>query len=131
MEENNKKNNQNSTGCLIFFIIIGVILWLIISNIFSGNRTSSTSSSSSSEKPDDITLMSYAQLELEDNLSNPKYSSWLDDYTFINTGLRYKIEGEVTVNGTKSKFYLIIEFTNETYKEYKPISLQVGNNRIY
>ena len=81
--------------------------------------------------PTDMELMSYAQLVLDDNLNNPKYSRSTSDYKFIQTNLRYKIEGNVEVNSTSNKFYMIIEFTDETYKNYDLISLQVGNETIY
>lgn len=81
--------------------------------------------------PTDMELMSYAQLVLNDNLNNPKYSRSTSDYKFIQTNLRYKIEGTVEVNSTSNKFYMIIEFTDETYKNYDLISLQVGNETIY
>jgi len=81
--------------------------------------------------PIDMELMSYAQLVLEDNLNNPKYSRSTSDYTFITTLLRTKIEGTVTVNSISNKFYMIIEFVDDTYKEYDLISLQVGNEIIY
>ncbi len=81
--------------------------------------------------PTDMELMSYAQLVLDDNLNNPKYSRSTSDYKFIQTNLRYKIEGNVEVNSISNKFYMIIEFTDETYKNYDLISLQVGNETIY
>lgn len=81
--------------------------------------------------PTDMELMSYAQLVLNDNLNNPKYSRSTSDYKFIQTNLRYKIEGNVEVNSISNKFYMIIEFTDETYKNYDLISLQVGNETIY
>lgn len=79
------------------------------------------------KEPDEVELMSYAQIVLEDNLYNPDYSSYKGDYEFVGTGLRRKIEGKV--NG--EKFWMIIEFTDETYEEYDLISLQVGNDKIY
>lgn len=81
--------------------------------------------------PTDMELMSYAQLVLDDNLNKPKYSRSTSDYKFVQTNLRYKIEGNVEVNSTSNKFYMIIEFTDETYKNYDLISLQVGNETIY
>lgn len=81
--------------------------------------------------PTDMELMSYAQLVLDDNLNNPKYSRSTSDYKFIQTNLRYKIEGNVEVNSISNKFYMIIELTDETYKNYDLISLQVGNETIY
>lgn len=81
--------------------------------------------------PTNMELMSYAQLVLDDNLNNPKYSRSTSDYKFIQTNLRYKIEGNVEVNSISNKFYMIIEFTDETYKNYDLISLQVGNETIY
>ncbi len=74
--------------------------------------------------------MSYAQTILDDNLNNPKYSRNKTDYTFVKTNLRYKIEGEVTVNSENQKFYMIIQFVDNTYKKYDLISLQVGNKKI-
>ena len=93
--------------------------------------SNSNNTSTSSDKPTDIELMSYAQTILQDNLNNPTYSHYKGDYTFINTNLRYKIEGNVTLNNSKEKFYMIIEFLDKTYKEYDLISLQVGNDTIY
>lgn len=81
--------------------------------------------------PTDMELMSYAQLVLDDKLNKPKYSRSTSDYKFIQTNLRYKIEGNVEVNSISNKFYMIIEFTDETYKNYDLISLQVGNETIY
>lgn len=81
--------------------------------------------------PTDMELMSYAQLVLDDNLNKPKYSRSTSDYKFVQINLRYKIEGNVEVNSTSNKFYMIIEFTDETYKNYDLISLQVGNETIY
>lgn len=79
------------------------------------------------KKPDEIELMSYAQTVLNDNLANPTYSRNKKDYKFIGTGLRYKIEGKVN----NENFYMIIEFVDDTYKEYDLISLQVGNEKVY
>lgn len=113
----------------IVFIILfaGIIAFVIFFNSL-GNNSKTTSSSS---KPDDIELMSYAQTVLEDNLNNPKFSHYKGDYTFVNTNLRYKIEGNVTIDNSKEKFYMVIEFIDDSYKEYDLISLQVGNKTIY
>ena len=94
-------------------------------------ETSTTENENNTNTPTDMELMSYAQLVLDDNLNNPKYSRSTSDYEFIQTNLRYKIEGTVTVNSTSNKFYMIIEFTDDTYKNYNLISLQVGNETIY
>ena len=94
-------------------------------------ETSTTENENNTNTPTDMKLMSYAQLVLDDNLNNPKYSRSTSDYEFIQTNLRYKIEGTVTVNSTSNKFYMIIEFTDDTYKNYNLISLQVGNETIY
>lgn len=80
-----------------------------------------------SSKPDDVELLTYAQMVLDNKLNNPKYSNYTGDYNFVGTGLRYKIEGKVN----NEKFWMIIEFTDETYKEYDLISLQVGKEHIY
>ena len=107
---------------LLSILLVGILTSLC--GCFSG------SSSKSSKEPSDIELMSYAQTVLSDNLNNPSYSSNKRDYTFVKNGLRYKIEGYVTVNSRKEKFYLIIEFVNDKYQTYDIKSLQVGNNRI-
>lgn len=117
MEKNNEPDFKYKV--IGFFITIGLIVLLVIWLSSGENNTN--------KKPNDVELMTYAQTVLKDNLSNPKYSSYKDDYTFVDTGLRYKIEGKV--NG--EKFWMIIEFTNDTYKEYDLISLQVGNDIIY
>lgn len=120
MEENKLEFKYKVIG---FFITIGLII-LICFFIFSKGNIENDKI----EKPDEIELMSYAQTVLDDNLINPKYSSYKKDYTFINnTELRYKIEGEVN----NEKFWMIIEFIDDTYKDYNLISLQVGNNIIY
>lgn len=125
-----EEKNNNSTRYVVALIVLAIII-LIIFKMFTGwwNSLGDSSASNKSQKPNDIELMSYAQTVLDDNLSNPKYSSYKGDYTFIETGLRYKIEGKVTTNGIKEKFYIIIEFTDNTYKEYDLISLQVGNKK--
>jgi hypothetical protein len=86
-----------------------------------------------SKGPDDIELMSYAQTVLENFFPECKYSRRKDEYTFVNTNLRYKIEGEIskTKDETPEKFYMIIAFTNEEYESYDLISLQVGDELIY
>ncbi|MBO5348994.1 MAG: hypothetical protein J6A89_04155 [Clostridia bacterium] len=125
----NNGNSYTTTGCLIFFILVIIIIFFVWKGI-SGNF-STNNSRNNGGKPDEIELMSYAQTVLKDNLSKPKYSSYKGDYTFIETGLRYKIEGNVTENGSTEKFYMIIQFVDDTYKEYDLISLQVGNKKIY
>ncbi len=127
--ENNKgtvntNSNANAIGCLVAFIFIGAIcffIWNGIGSIFNDTKTDDNSGT-----PSNIELMSYAQTVLDDNLSNPKYSSNKNDYNFVKTGLRYKIEGKVN----NEKFWLIIQFTDDTYKEYDLISLQIGNKTI-
>lgn len=124
-----EQTNSNGIGCLVVFIIIAIIIFAFVS--WWNNLGNDSSDSNSNGQLSDIELMSYAQTVLDDNLSNPQYSSSKKDYNFVNTGLKYKIEGEVTTNGKKENFYMIIEFTDENYEEYDLISLQVGNKDIY
>ena len=124
IKEKSQKEKTQNTIAIIFLIIICILFCKFLSN----DKTSHTSNNG---KPDNVELMSYAQTVLKDNLSNPKYSSYKGDYTFIETGLRYKIEGNVTVNNSNNKFYMIIEFDDNTYKDYTLISLQVGDKIIY
>lgn len=117
---------------ILFFIPILLIILITLTGCSSStisNNTNNTNTTSSI--PTDIELMSYAQTVLDDNLNNPSYSSNTSDYKFVNTLLRYKIEGSVTENSVTDKFYMIIEFVDDTYKEYDLISLQVGNDIIY
>ncbi len=131
--ENNKQKDEkienkskvNSLSYLIAFIILAIFFFLIWNGI-SGIFNSSTESGESKE-PGEIELMTYAQMVLKDNLSNPNYSSYKGDYEFIGTGLRRKIEGKVN----NKKFYMIIEFVDDTYEDFDLISLQVGNDIIY
>lgn len=111
---------------IIFFVLI---TFFII--FYNSSSSSSPNSQISSKKPDKVELMSYAQTVLDKELNHPSYSSYKDDYIFVETNLRYKIEGNVTVNNANQKFWMIIEFTDNTYQKYDLISLQVGNNTIY
>lgn len=121
-EAMNKIRKNTYLITFIFFVIIFFILWEIIVGNFDTSSTSAIK-----EKPDEIELMSYAQTILKDNIYNPKYSSYKEEYNFIETGLRYKIEGKVN----NENFWIIIEFVDDTYKEYNLISLQIGNKKIY
>ncbi len=114
---------------ILFFVPILLIILITLTGCSSSHISNNTITTSS--VPTDIELMSYTQTVLEDNLNNPSYSSNTSDYKFVNTLLRYKIEGSVTENSVTDKFYMIIEFVDDTYKEYDLISLQVGNNIIY
>lgn len=91
------------------------------------------STDSSVEKPSDLEIMTYAQTVLDDFYKNCKYSRNKRDYNIIGTGLRYKIEGEVALNSSSNyeKFYMIILFTDNTYKKYDLISLQIGKETVY
>ena len=70
---------------------------------------------------------------MDDFYKNCKYSRNKRDYNIIGTGLRYKIEGEVALNSSSNyeKFYMIILFTDNTYKKYVLISLQIGKEIVY
>lgn len=119
MNNNNIESKYKIIGFIAFIIICIVLYFCTFGSNSKENNTS--------KEPDEIELMTYAQMVLEDNLYKPDYSSYKGDYEFIKTGLRYKIEGKV--NG--EKFWMIIEFVDETYEEYDLISLQIGNNKIY
>lgn len=109
----------------------------------SSNNSSSNSNAINSKVPSDNTskipetqeentpgkleLMSYTQTVLNDYVSYPDYSSNTDDYEFISTGLRYKIEGKVS----GMKFIIIFTFTDETYKEYDVNTLEIGGKNIF
>lgn len=86
-----------------------------------------------SDSPDELHLMSYAQTVLEDFFPKCKYSRNTNEYKFIGTDLRYKIEGEVSVDSASSykNFYMIIQFEDDKYETYDLISLQVGDDTIY
>ena len=85
------------------------------------------------KEPDEIELMTYAQTVLDDFFPECKYSRRKDEYTFIKTDLRYKIEGNVSIASSDSneKFYMIINFTNNDFEYYDLISLQIGDETIY
>lgn len=129
-KEKNKINNSGNIkqekkqfGCIIaLFIIIVFIVFFFITTSSNKKNTS---------KPNEIELMSYAQFVLDDNLPNPSYSHYKGDYTFVGNNLRYKIEGTVTLNNIKKNFWMIIEFDDNTYKNYELISLQIDNEIIY
>ena len=118
-------NNLELKYKIIGFIITIIILIVGYFLLFGGNKENT--SKKDIKEPTQIELMSYTQTVLEKNLINAKYSRNTKDYNFINTGLRYKIEGKVN----NEKFWMIIEFTDKTYKTYDLVSLQVGEKKIY
>ncbi len=127
---NNGANKVDTTSYIIGFIILAIIIfviWKMISGVFG---TSSVSTNDGG-KPDDVELMTYAQTVVKDYFSDSKFSSNPSNYKFIETGLQYKIEGYVTTNSKEEKFYIVIRFSDDKYKEYDVVSLQVGNKRIY
>lgn len=129
---NSNENSNFGLGLLTLIIIIIIILGFNgIKSIFVDTTSTAQSNSSENSIPTNLEIMSYAQTVLDNNLQNPKYSSLTKDYTIVSTNLRYKIEGNVTVNDNEEKFYMIIEFVDDTYKEYDLISLQVGSETIY
>lgn len=131
MFQNNKDNTiSNTTNKSESNAILSENNTVLLSSDKSINGTTTPLPTESSQKPSNIELMSYAQTVLDRNLDNPKYSRNENDYTFVNTFLRYKIGGKVTVNSKEEKFYLIIQFTDNTYTEYDVVSLQIGNNKI-
>lgn len=83
--------------------------------------------------PDEVELMSYAQTVLTDFFPECEYSHNKVDYVFVQTGLRYKIEGKVSITEDSSpeNFYMIINFVDENYDYYDLISLQIGDEIIY
>lgn len=100
--------------------------------ITSSNETAS-SYNDMSNGPSELELMSYAQTVLDNNLPDCEYSRNKDEYTFVKTNLRYKIEGKVarTKNDSSEDFYMIIEFIDDKYTTYDLLSLQVGDEIIY
>ena len=76
-----KSNLEFKYKVIGFFITIGLIILLY--NCIFGNTEENKN-----KEPDEIELMTYAQMVLNDNLQNPKYSSYKGDYEFIGTGLR-------------------------------------------
>ena len=129
MNENEEAKKITTKLNIIAFIIIALI-FIIVFKPFSSSDSSTSSSSSNTSTPSKIELMSYAQTVLEKNVYNASYSRNSEDYTFIETGLRYKIEGIVKTSNGNEKFYMVISFTDSTYTKYDLISLQVGNKRI-
>lgn len=83
--------------------------------------------------PNEIELMSYAQTVIKDYYPSPKFPAYKDEYNFVSTGLRSKIEGKVSIDGVSEyqRFWIIIEFTDETYTEYNLVSLQIGDDVLY
>lgn len=133
MEDKQKTNNNfSSTGCFIAIVFLGIILFICFKMITGWwDNLGDSSTTNKNKEPDNVELMSYVQTVLKDNLNSPKYSNYKGDYNFVKTGLRYKIEGNVSVNGVQEKFYMVINFVDDTYQEYDLISLQVGSKKIY
>lgn len=130
-----KKYLKNEKFVILLGTIIIIIYFLVLyngldnnSNIKNNNTTiQNTENTTEISEPSNLEIMSYSQTVLDEYVDNPSYSRDENDYNIItNTNLRYKIEGKVN----NEKFWLIIEFTDNTYKEYDVISLQVGNEKL-
>ena len=148
------KYKKFNTPCRVILSILCFLFMLFFILGSDPNSSANSSSSSSSQKqsdsnddskdakkqekensniPDKIALMTYAQIVIEDYYPSPKFPASKDEYDVVSTGLRSKIEGKVSVDGTSEyqRFWVIIEFTDDTYKEYNLISLQIGNDVLY
>lgn len=86
-----------------------------------------------SDVPTKIELISYAQVALKDFYPSPKFPAGKDSYNCPGTGLRYKIEGQISVDGKSAyqNFYVIIEFVDDTYTEYNLVLAQVDKEVLY
>ena len=141
MKNNDEKKIKRKYGCLLPIVSLIVIFALIgaISSCFSsgsddiGSNKAATTESINENEPDKIELMSYAQTVLDDYYPSAKYSRNKDEYNCVGSYPRYKVEGEVSVDGMQEyqPFYMIMEFSDETYTEYELISLQVGDEVLY
>lgn len=82
--------------------------------------------------PDDIELMTYSQTVIDDYYPSAEYSKNKADYKFVQTNLQYKIEGQISTDGVSENqdFYMIIEFTDDTFSEYDLVSFQVGDTEL-
>lgn len=125
MENDTKVRKKANKPLIIFVVILFVILFIVL--IASGEKNDNN------KIPDDTELLSYAQYVLDDMLKNPNYSYNTDDYNIVppNESLRSKIEGEVEINSKVNDFIVIIEFVDNTYKEYDLEYLWVGGEVIY
>ncbi|MFR5876360.1 MAG: hypothetical protein ACLUFN_07710 [Eubacterium sp.] len=137
-QNNNRIPQTRNKGCLRVFVIVLVIILAItcivkISNKSDENARDNTIQNETIEIPDEVELITYSERVLEDEFGNAEFS-WLDYYNTVspkNGSLKAKVEGSAYINDIKHQFTLIIEFTNETYKNYDVKYLQVDDTEIY
>ena len=107
----------------IVFVIFAIFLISIINN---------SDNSSEQDSPDVIAAAKYV---LTQEVTNAKTIYDESEYQVTEkmngNELSYRIKGPVIVNNKSEEFYMIIEYEDNTYKNYKLKYLKVGNTEIY
>ena len=123
-KEASKKDT--AIGCVTLLVILAIIIFLV--------RSCGSDDSKKEEAKDDSFFILCAESVLDDYYPSAKYPSISDNsFKVINTDLRYKVKGKVSIDGVSKfqNFWVIMEFSDDTYEEYTIFLAQIGDEVLY
>lgn len=103
----------------------------ITNNIIESNNTTAAENNNISNVPSEDNYKKYVY-EVFDKHYNGSYNISGDksDWKIITTLTRTKLEGIAIVNNNRYNFYIILEFSDDTFSDYTVKYFQVGDDKI-
>ncbi|MFQ9501658.1 MAG: hypothetical protein ACLR1U_03785 [Clostridia bacterium] len=100
-------------------------------NIIESNNTTAAENNNISNVPSEDNYKKYVY-EVFDKHYNGSYNISGDksDWKIITTLTRTKLEGIAIVNNNRYNFYIILEFSDDTFSDYTVKYFQVGDDKI-
>lgn len=100
-------------------------------NIIESNNTTAAENNNISNVPSEDNYKKYVY-EVFDKHYNGSYNISGDksDWKIITTLTRTKLEGIAIVNNNRYDFYIILEFSDDTFSDYTVKYFQVGDDKI-
>lgn len=100
-------------------------------NIIESNNTTAAENNNISNVPSEDNYKKYVY-EVFDKHYNGSYNISGDksDWKIITTLTRTKLEGIAIVNNNRYNFYIILEFSDNTFSDYTVKYFQVGDDKI-
>lgn len=100
-------------------------------NIIESNNTTAAENNNISNVPSEDNYKKYVY-EVFDKHYNGSYNISGDksDWKIITTLTRTKLEGIAIVNNNRYNFYIILEFSDDTFSDYTVEYFQVGDDKI-
>lgn len=126
------ERNKYKIYVIVFLLFLGFLLFNIIQSVIDSKNDKNENRSTI---PNDIALMTYAQTIIKDYLKSPssaKFPTQVQNYTIINTLLRYKVTSTVEAENSfgamiKSDFTVIFEFEDYNYEAYEAVEVWIDD----